>query len=208
MQQIIHIHGGECFPDNNSFYEALKACDYNPLVEKKHWRDWLKQRLSSSYQMIIPQMPNGRMASYKARKIWFEKIFSYLNDEWTILTGQSLGAMFLLKYLTENWFPRKIKQLHLLGTLLDEENLPADNNYLGDFLFDTSWIPAITKQIEYIYIYHSRDDEYCPYSHAERLVKLLPNAEFISFEDRWHFSQPEFPELLENIIGYNLLQSI
>jgi hypothetical protein len=40
--------------------------------------------------MFIPEMPNQDFASYKAWKIWFEKIFSYLNDEGVILIGHSL----------------------------------------------------------------------------------------------------------------------
>ena len=35
-------------------------------------------------------MPNKYNASYKARKIWFEKIFPYLNDEDLVLVGHSL----------------------------------------------------------------------------------------------------------------------
>jgi predicted alpha/beta hydrolase family esterase len=105
-----------------------------------------------------------------------------------------------LKYLTENQFPRKIKQLHLVGTVLDEQDLPADDNYLGDFLFDISQIPALTKQVENIYIYHSKDDESCPYSHAERLKSYLPEAVLTTFTDRGHFRQSDFPELLENIL--------
>jgi hypothetical protein len=51
----------------------------------------------------------------------------------------------LLKYLTENVFPKNIKQLHLVGTVLDEQDLPDDDNYLGDFVFDITKIPTITK---------------------------------------------------------------
>ncbi|MDR3169421.1 MAG: hypothetical protein LBU27_06830 [Candidatus Peribacteria bacterium] len=106
----------------------------------------------------------------------------------------------MLKYLTENAFLKKITQLHLVGIVLDEQGLSEDDHYLGDFLFDIEKIPTITKQVQKVFIYHSKDDETCPYTHAERLAKLLPNAEFLTFEERGHFMQAEFPELLENIL--------
>jgi hypothetical protein len=31
------------------------------------------------------------------------------------------------------------------------------------------------------------------------LYKLLPNAKFEVFEDRWHMNIPKFPELIKNI---------
>jgi len=58
------------------------------------------------------------------------------------------------------------------------------------------------KQVENIFIYHSKDDDCCPYSHAERLVNFLLEANFLTFENRGHFTeQSDFPELLKNIIG-------
>jgi predicted alpha/beta hydrolase family esterase len=196
MQQIIHIHGGDCFPDNDSFCEALKTYDYDPFEEKKYRRERVKSQLPSNYQMIIPQMPNGRMAYYKARKIWFEKIFPYLNDEEPILIGHSLGGMFLMKYLTENMFPKNIKQLHLVAAVLDDEK-----EYVGDFSIDISKIPLLQNKVNDIYIYHSTDDHLVPYSQGQRISALLPNAKFLTFEDRQHFNQPDFPELLANIVG-------
>jgi predicted alpha/beta hydrolase family esterase len=81
-------------------------------------------------------MPNGRMASYTARKIWFEKLFPYLNDEKTILIGHSLGATFLLKYLSENIFPQSISKLCLVASSIDEETGYDKRHYLGDFVWD------------------------------------------------------------------------
>ncbi len=80
MQQIIHIHGGNLFPDGETFLTYLQQREYNPLEEKKKRRDRIKAQLPPTYQMFIPQMPNSLNASYRARKIWFEKLFPYLNE--------------------------------------------------------------------------------------------------------------------------------
>jgi predicted alpha/beta hydrolase family esterase len=87
-----------------------------------------------------------------------------------------------------------------VGTVLDEQEMPPYEDYLGDFALDVAAIPTITKQVNDIYIYHSKDDDCCPYSHAERLANLLPEAELLTFNARGHFRQPDFPELLEKIL--------
>ena len=79
-----------CYPDNDAFCKALETRDYDPFEEKKRRADRLKDQLASEYQTIKPDMPNKNMASYKARKIWFEKIFPYLNDEDVVMVGHSL----------------------------------------------------------------------------------------------------------------------
>ncbi|MDR0281896.1 MAG: hypothetical protein LBI53_00820 [Candidatus Peribacteria bacterium] len=77
-------------PNEATFLAYLQQKEYDPFTERKYWCNRIKSKLPSSYQMFIPEMPNSRNASYKARKIWFEKLFPYLNDEETILIGHSL----------------------------------------------------------------------------------------------------------------------
>jgi hypothetical protein len=90
MQQIIHIHGGSPFPDEASFLAYLQQKEYDPFEEKKYWSNRIKAQLPTDYQMFLPEMPNAKPAIYKARKIWFKKIFPYLNERETILIGHSL----------------------------------------------------------------------------------------------------------------------
>jgi hypothetical protein len=51
-------------------------------------------------------MPNPMNARYNEWKILFKKIVLLLDDN-VILIGHSLGAIFLVKYLSENKFPKK-----------------------------------------------------------------------------------------------------
>ena len=200
MKQLIYIHGWMCQPDIDSFCKALETRDYNPFEEKKRRKNWLKEELKSDYLTIKPDMPNKDMASYKAWKIWFEKIFPYFNNEDLIVVGHSLWWMFLIKYLWENTFPKKIKQLHLVSSVFDESDMSDEEKYAWDFAYDPSIISNIEHQADEIFLYHSTDDEIVPYSHAEKIKAYLPKAKLVTFTDRGHFSQPEFPELLENII--------
>ena len=68
-----------------------------------------------------------------------------------------------------------------------------------DFEFDTTKTGELANKIENIYILHSKDDFVVPFSHAEKYVEMLPNAEFMTFEDKNHFLIEEFPELIEKI---------
>ncbi len=200
MKQLIFIHWWTCFSDNDAFCKALETRDYNPFEKKKRRSDWLKEELTSDYQIIKPDMPNKQMASYKAWKIWFEKIFSYLNDEDLVIVGHSLWWMFLIKYLWENTFPKKIKQLHLISSVFDKSNLPKEEKYLWAFAYDPKIISNLEDKADTISLYHSTDDEVVPYSHVEKIKAYLPEAKLITFTDRGHINQPEFPELLENIL--------
>lgn len=149
-------------------------------------------------------MPNKNMATYKAWKIRFEKIFPYLNDEDLVIVGHSLWAMFLIKYLWENIFPlpggKKIKQLHLMSPVFDESDMSEEEKYSWDFAYSPEIIPNIEDQVEEILLYHSTDDELVPYSHTEKIKAYLPKAKLITFHDRGHFLQPEIPEVIENIL--------
>jgi len=179
MQQVIHIHGGDTFLDEISFLAYLQQKSYNPFRGNKWRRDWIKAKLPTPpYEVGLLDMPSPKQATYVARKIRFEKVFPYLNDEGTILIGESLGGAFLLKYLTESTFPRPIQQLHLVATVIDKSG----------FVFDLLKISTLSDSIEKIFIYHSIDDPSVPYSHGERLSKFLPTAEFLTFSDRGHFS--------------------
>ena len=176
----------------------MKKWEYNPFEIKKKWKNSLQEKLWENYQVAILDMPNKNIALYKEWKIQFEKIFSYLDWD-QIIIAHSLGTIFILKYLTENKFPKRIKQLHLVSALIDNKDLPPEESYLGDFVFDIKRIPEIQDICASIFLYHSKDDICVPFSQWERLYKILCSARFEVFKDRWHMNMPEFPELIQNI---------
>lgn len=199
MKQLIYIHGGMCFPDTETMCNTIAKRDYDPF-EVKEKKDWFAP-LAWSYQIIRPEMPNKNMASYAAWKLWFEKIFPYLNDEEVVLVGHSLWAMFLIKYIGECGFPKKISQLHLISAVFDESDMDEDEKYSGDFAYDPKIISQLPQSVDKIWIYHSTDDDLVPYAHAQKIAHYLPEAKFITFHDKWHFLLPEIPEIIANILA-------
>ena len=198
MKQVLYIHGWTLAKNNDELYETMKNWEINPFEEKKRWRLTLQKDLPD-YQVIKPEMPNKEMACYKIWKLRFEKYIPFLTGEKIILIGHSLWAMFLLKYLSENTFPVKINQLHIVSPALDEQWLPEWDNYIWDFRYEKSNLNKIQPQCEKIWIWHSKDDPVVPFNHSERIVEELPYARFMIFEDRGHFNQEHFPELLQTI---------
>ena len=104
MQQVLFIGWWNVYPTREDFVEQLKTWDNNPFEPKKKWKNSLSKDLWENYQVAMIDMPNKNIASYTEWKIRFEKIFPFL--EWDqIIIAHSLGTIFTLKYLAENWFP-------------------------------------------------------------------------------------------------------
>jgi predicted alpha/beta hydrolase family esterase len=143
-------------------------------------------------------MPSPQNAKYAEWKLWIEKYFSILQGD-IILIGHSLGAAFLLKYISESGFPVSIAQLHLVATpVADTEKESLCDFKLKNFELKVSRDIDLGKaDVNKIFLYHSVDDEVVPYSDTEKLHKALPQAEFLTFQDMGHFSVEEFPELVE-----------
>lgn len=197
MNQIIFIEWWEAFYTDEQFYNYIEKQEYDPFKKRKSWRDWIAWALSENFEMIEPVMPNKANAKYKVWKIWFEKIFPYLNKNKTILIWSSLGWIFLVKYLSENDFPKQIDELHLVAPLFNDEWL--NEEYVWDFALDIKKVSNIELKAKKVFLYFSEDDPILPFKQYYYYKELLKNSKFFIFKDRWHFSQPAFPELLENI---------
>jgi len=194
-KQILVIHGGETFNSYEDYVASLKGEVINlEYFKKRRWRKSLQQKLGQNFEVITPDMPNGWNAKYLEWKIWLEKIIPFL-DNGVILVGHSLGGIFLAKYLSENNLPKKVRSLFLISAPFDEKDLDES---LGDFILPQS-LEGINKQAEEIFIYHSKDDPVVPFTDCLKFKNKLPNAEVVVFEDREHFNQEEFPELIEKI---------
>lgn len=197
MNQIIFIRWWEAFYNDEQYYNFLEKKEYNPYKVKKSWRDWIAWALSENFEVFEPVMPAKANAKYRAWKIWFEKVFPYLNKEKLILVWSSLGWIFLVKYLSENNFPKNIDELHLVAPVFNDEWLK--NEYVWDFALDVTKVHNIENKATKVFLYFSEDDPTTPFTHCLEFKKLLKNSKFYIFQDRWHFSQPAFPELLANI---------
>lgn len=193
-KQIVVIHGGSTFDTYEDYMEYLKSSELTmEKINHKDWKDNLKLKLSE-FEVIYPRMPNPKNAKYLEWKIWFEKLFPLLTNE-VILVGHSLGGIFLAKYLTESIFPKKIKSIHLVAAPYDTE---VCKESLGDFAL-TDTVSDLVKKTDKIFLYQSKDDPSVPFTDVEKYKRDIPSSILVSFEDRGHFTQEEFPELVDNL---------
>ncbi len=196
-KQIILIHGGDTFGTYDEYIAFLKGFvieDLSYFQGGESWKSSLNEKLGDGYEVIQPRMPNSLNAKYVEWKIWFEKLVPFLNDE-IIFIGYSLGGIFLAKYLSEETFPKKILGTLLVAAPFDDEG--SEEN-LGDFALPTS-IEKFGQQGGEIFIYQSTDDTIVPPANAEKYKNALPNAHVVMLNDRGHFFQKEFPEIVKDI---------
>lgn len=188
MKNAVIIHG---MPDKEHYYEALKNSK-KPM----HWIPWLQNQLIANEVLAqVPEMPHPYEPNYEAWKEVFE-YFPIKND--TILVGHSCGAGFLVRYLSEN----KINagNVILVAPWLDPEkylNTVSPDNKFFDFEIDSELISKSN-----ITVFYSTDDDEGILESVKTLKEKLPNAKYVEFTDRGHFTtepgynNDQFPELL------------
>ena len=194
--QILMIHGGMTFKNRKDYLYFLKNREIS--IEKKvRWsEDYLDKELGNNFEIIRPRMPLADNAIYEEWKIHFERYFPYLKDN-IILIGNSLGGIFLSKYLSENEFPRKIISTYLICA-------PFDNTLGGEYLVGgfnlKKDLSLIEKNSKNLYLLFSKDDDIVPVSHAKKYEKKLKNARIIIYKSKnGHFKVSKFPEIVKMI---------
>jgi len=194
--QIFLIHGGETFKNRKDYLHYLKT----RKISIKKYESWsgvyLDKSLGKKFDIIRPRMPFSENAKYSEWKINFERYFPHLKNN-IILIGNSLGSIFLAKYLSENKFPKKILATYLICTPYD--NTLPNCDLVGGFKLKSS-LSLIEKNSPRLRLLFSKDDDVVPVSHADKFRKKLKNAKIIIYKRKnGHFRVSKFPELVKMI---------
>lgn len=193
-KQILFINGWVSKENYKDYIDYLNKLEYNPFKDKlKKWRHHFVEDMWKDYEIINPAMPNKHFASYIEWKIMFEKTFPYLKDD-IILLGHSQGATFIVKYLEENIFPKKIKKIILLAWAFKDSDLEL----LWDFNFDKK-LQNFKKYENKIIFFHSKDDPVVSYNDLSDFKTLFPLSKYNIFENKGHFLWEDFIELINEI---------
>ncbi len=194
-KQIIVIHGGDTFETYEEYISSLKSfkIDFEKMMSEG-WKDTLGKKLGKEFEVVLPKMPNSFNAKYLEWKIWFEKIAPFFESK-VVLIGHSLGGIFLVKYLSENKFPKRILATFLVAAPYDDK----DSDYsLADFALKKD-LRLLQNQSEKLFVYQSQDDDVVPFLDFGKYKKALLNASFREFNNKGHFRQENFPEIIQEI---------
>ena len=192
-RQVLVIHGGTSFDSYDDYLHFIKNRELS-VDRLKHQYDWkarLSQELGDSFEVLQPRMPNSTNARYEEWVIWFERCAEFLRDD-VILVGHSLGGIFLAKYLSE-----RTVVFEVLATIL--VSAPYNDVFTEESLVEFELpdsLDLLSMQGGSICVFHSKDDHVVPYGDALEYKRCIPNLEVFTFEDRGHFNQEEFPELV------------
>ena len=196
MKQILIIHGGTCFDSRRDYLDYLKkrTVDLEKFRVRNDWKENLAYELKGEYDVLLPKMPCKERSRYEDWSVWFKRITDAC-DSPVILVGHSLGALFIVKYLSENSIKISIEKTALVATPFDESGL---HESLADFSPPSSFF-KLKEQAGEIYLIHSEDDPVVPIGHLDKYKKALPEAKILRFKEKGHFNQATFPELMEFI---------
>jgi len=194
--QILIVHGGETFKNNKDYLHYLKTRRVS-LEKRVNWAgDYIEKALGRNFQFIRPKMPLSENAKYEDWKIYFERFIPLLKNN-VILIGNSLGGIFLAKYLSENKFPKKILSVYLTCAPFDD-TCPGDD-LVGEFKLKSD-LSLIEKNTKNLHMLFSKDDDVVPVAHAGKYRRKLPNTDIIIYKGKnGHFNVPTFPEIVQMI---------
>jgi predicted alpha/beta hydrolase family esterase len=114
-----------------------------------------------------------------------------------ILIGNSLGGIFLAKYLSENKLPKKALSVYLVCAPFDN-TLPGED-LVGGFTLKAD-LSLIEKNCKNLHLLFSKDDNVVPVYHAEKYKNKLKNAHTVIYKSKnGHFNVPTFPEIIKMI---------
>jgi predicted alpha/beta hydrolase family esterase len=195
-KQVILVRGWEAKENYKDFYDFVEKEEYNPYkLETKRWNRNLWKILWEEYEIFSIPNINKRFADYRAWKITFEKVFPFLEND-VIFIGHSLGWTFLTKYFEENnKILEKTKKIILVASWFRDNKTWE---ILWTFNFDKK-LENLKKIQDKIIIFASKDDFLVPFEHFEEFNRALPKAQYKVFENKGHFLQEDFPELIEEI---------
>lgn len=190
--QVIVISGGHSFNRCQDYlaYLQTRQVSLADFLAKTDWKTNLSKKLGQKYQILAPRMPNKENARYLEWKIWFERLRPFVRSG-IVLVGHSLGGIFLVKYLAENTFPKKIKQLILVAAPYQEKDLT--NFKLPSFL------AQVARQCQEIHLFHSPDDPVVAIAAVYKYQQAWPKAKLHILKNRGHFNQSTFPEIVKII---------
>jgi Predicted esterase of the alpha/beta hydrolase fold len=194
-KQILAIHGGGTFKTREEFLSFLHhtPLSYEDALDAEPAPDWkknLRHECGDTWDVFRPDMPCAHNASYDEWSARFDQYVPHFRDG-IVLIGHSLGAAFLLRYLSEHTVPMKVRGTILVGAPIDD----TKEETLATFT-PPKQLEAFARNAGEVHIFHSTDDNTVPYENATKLAERLPQATLHTHHNYGHYRVGAIPELI------------
>jgi uncharacterized protein len=153
----------------------------------------LRDELGAAFDVRCPEMPDEESPEYEAWKEKIEQELATLDGE-VILVGHSLGALILLKYVSEVKMGKPVAGLFLVAT-------PYVGTGGWEFEEDAlreDFAAKLPLRLP-VFLYHSHDDEVVPFAHLALYEAKLPQATLHEFDGRGHQFDNDLSEVARAI---------
>jgi uncharacterized protein len=176
-RQVLFVHGG-----GDEAYE-----------EDKKLAESLRNVLGAAYDLRYPRMPDADSPEYGA---WRDRISEELAapDGEMVLVGHSLGASFLLKYVSEEAVKKPVAGLFLVAS----PYWGSEDWEVGEYELRTDFASKLPEDLP-VFFYHSRDDEVVPFAHLALYAERLQQATMREFDGRGHQFDGDLSEVARDI---------
>jgi predicted alpha/beta hydrolase family esterase len=177
--QVLFVHGG-----GEGAYEADAK-----LVAS------LRAELGADYVVRYPEMPNEADPDYE---VWKNVIAAELGamGSGAVLAGHSIGASVIIRAVVDGGIGQSLAGVFLVAAPFwydhdfwrwDEVKLPGNA---------AERIPNGLP----VFLYHGRQDESVPFSHAEMYARALPQATLRPLDGRNHQLDDDLTEVAQDIM--------
>ncbi len=189
MKSAIIVHG---MPSEAEFRNPS-----NPKQSEDHWLGWLKKELTvRGITVCAPDFPEPYKPDYAAWKAVFER-HAAVPD--TMLIGHSLGAGFLVRWLSESG--TEIGKVALVAPFLDPDHDEVSRDFF-DFQID----PDMAVRTKGIAVFIDPADDREITESASAISAKIAGVRIFSLPGRGHFTADSmktdaFPELLDFLLG-------
>jgi len=164
-------------------------------IADKHLVSFLRNGLGTRYKIIYPKMPKESDPDYDIFETKIKQEVEKLEGDF-MLAGHSLGACFLLKYLSENKMDKNIVGLFLASTPYWGEG----GWQFEGFSVNYKLVAKVTEGVP-LFFYHSTTDETVPFSHLSLYKKIFPQAGFREIIRPGHQMENDLSEMVNDIIS-------
>ena len=161
-----------------------------PDIDRNWYKSVKKELENSGIRVVLETMPDPVLAR---KEFWLPFIERHaLQKEEVVLIGHSSGAVAILRYLETH----KAEGAIIAGACVTDL---GDDMEKASGYYDSAWQwESIKKNTGWIIQFASRDDPYIPIE-EERYINEMLNTEYHEFEDRGHFMDDDFPELVQEL---------